>query len=220
MARFHWGRSLPLAGMISLMTGMLVAFSFQPTLSAAATAANHRVARLSTASCDGTLPAGTAVGVASTSDDDGYWVANSQGLVVACGDAQNYGGLNSPPNEPIVGIAATPDGGGYYLVAADGGIFTYGDASFQGSAGDRVLNEPVVGMAVDLRTGGYWLVASDGGIFSFNAPFYGSTGAMVLHKPIVGMAVDTSTGGYWLVAADGGIFSFHAPFTGRPAPWC
>jgi hypothetical protein len=215
MARIHCGRSVPLvAGMISLLTAVLSAFSLQ-SMPSAATTVNHRaVALVSTATCSGTLPAGTVVGVASTSDDDGYWVVNDQGLVVACGDAQNFGGLTSPPNEPIVGIAATPDGGGYYLVAADGGIFTYGDASFQGSAGALVLNEPVVGMAVDPRTGGYWLVASDGGIFSFNARFYGSTGAMVLNKPIVGLAVDPRTGGYWLVASDGGIFSFNAPFYG------
>jgi hypothetical protein len=133
---------------------------------------------------------------------------------VACGDAQNFGGLTSVLNNPIVGIAATPDGGGYYLVASDGGVFTFGDALFQGSTGALRLNKPVVGMAVDPATGGYWLVASDGGIFTFNAPFYGSTGSMTLNKPIVGMAPDTATGGYWLVASDGGIFSFNAPFKG------
>ena len=92
------------------------------------------------------------------------------------GDAQSFGGLTSPPNNPIVGIAATPDGGGYYLVASDGGVFTFGDAVYQGSTGAIRLNKPVVGMAVDPSTGGYWLVASDGGIFSFNAPFRAQRG--------------------------------------------
>ena len=164
--------------------------------------------------CNGTLPTDTVIGMAATKDDGGYWVANNQGLVVACGDAQNFGGLDSALNSPIVGIAATPDGGGYYLVASDGGVFTFGDALFQGSTGALRLNKPVVGMAVDQATGGYWLVASDGGIFSFNALFQGSTGAMILNKPIVGMAPDAATGGYWLVASDGGIFSFNAPFKG------
>ena len=172
------------------------------------------VAHASASSCSGALPSGTIIGSAATNDDGGYWIANNQGLVVACGDATNFGGLTGVPDAPIVGIAATPDGGGYYLVASDGGIFTFGDAAFQGSAGKIRLTRPVVGMAVDPRTGGYWLVASDGGIFSFNAPFYGSTGSMRLNQPIVGMAPDVNTGGYWLVASDGGIFAFTAPFEG------
>jgi hypothetical protein len=167
-----------------------------------------------TSTCSGTVPAGTVIGMAATKDDGGYWIANDQGLVLACGDATNFGGLTSTLNAPIVGIAATPDGGGYYLVASDGGIFTFGDAVFQGSTGAHRLNKPVVGMAVDPNTGGYWLVASDGGIFSFNAPFHGSTGSMALNEPIVGMTADAVTGGYWLVASDGGIFAFSAPFNG------
>ena len=151
-------------------------------------AADHSIGHASSATCNGALPTGTVIGVAATSDDGGYWVANDQGLVVACGNAQTFGGVTSILNNPIVGIAATPDGGGYYLVASDGGVFAFGDAVYQGSTGALKLNKPVVGMAVDPTTGGYWLVASDGGIFSFNAPFHGSTGAMTLNKPIVGMA--------------------------------
>jgi ribosomal protein L24E len=165
------------------------------------------VAHASSSTCDGTFPAGTVVGMAATSDDGGYWIANSQGLVVACGDASNHGGVNGAPNRPIVGIAATPDGGGYDLVASDGGIFTFGDAAFHGSTGALELNKPVVGMAT-APGGGYWLVASDGGIFAFgSAQFYGSTGALHLNKPVVGMATAPG-GGYWLVASDGGIFAF------------
>jgi hypothetical protein len=73
----------------------------------------------SSSTCSGSLQAGTVIGLAATSDDAGYWVANNQGLVVACGDAPNLGGLTAPPKKPIVGIAATPDGGGYYLVASE-----------------------------------------------------------------------------------------------------
>jgi hypothetical protein len=179
-----------------------------------ALAADHSLSHGGFPACNGMLPGGSVVGIASTADDGGYWIVNNQGLVVACGDAQNFGGLTSPPNKPIVGMAATPDGGGYYLVASDGGVFTFGDAVFQGSTGAMRLNEPVVGMAVDPTTGGYWLVASDGGIFSFKAPFYGSAGSLTLKNAVVGMAPDVGTGGYWLVASDGGIFAFNAPFQG------
>jgi hypothetical protein len=164
--------------------------------------------------CDGTLPTGTVVGIAATSDDGGYWIANNEGLVVACGDASNFGSLAITPNRPIVGIAATPEGGGYYLVASDGGVFAFGDADFQGSTGAMQLNKPVVGMVADPGTGGYWLVASDGGIFAYNAPFYGSTGSMRLNQPVVGMAESNGGNGYWLVASDGGIFAYDAPFYG------
>jgi hypothetical protein len=166
------------------------------------------------ATCNGTLAAGTVVGIAATSDDGGYWIANNQGLVVACGDAQDFGNLPTTSNRPIVGIAATTDGGGYYLVASDGGVFTFGDATFQGSTGGMQLNRPMVGMAVDPSTGGYWLVASDGGIFAYDAPFYGSTGSLTLNQPIVGMAESDDGNGYWLVATDGGIFAYNAPFYG------
>ena len=164
--------------------------------------------------CDGTLPTGTVVGLAATSSDGGYWIANKQGLVVACGDAPDFGNLPTAPVRPIVGIAATPDGGGYYLVGSDGGVFSFGDAHFQGSASEMTLNRPVVGIAVDRATGGYWLVASDGGIFAYNAPFYGSTGALKLNQPVVGIAESNRGTGYWLVASDGGIFAYNAPFYG------
>jgi len=183
-------------------------------LTSAAAPSGHEVSHAASTSCGGTLPAGTVVGIAATKDDGGYWIADNAGVVVACGDATDFGGLTTTPAQPIVGIAATPDGGGFYLVASDGGVFTFGDAVFQGSTGAIRLNKPVVGMAVDPSTGGYWLVASDGGIFSFNAPFYGSTGSMTLNRPVVGMAESNGGSGYWLVASDGGIFSFKAPFYG------
>ena len=201
-----------IAVVLCLLVAPLVIFSGVSPVGT--TLADYLGGRASSATCSGSLQAGTVIGMAATSDDDGYWVANNEGLVVACGDAQNFGSLTSIPNSPIVGIDATPNRGGYYLVASDGGVFTFGDAVFQGSTGALRLNKPVVGMAVDARSGGYWLVASDGGIFSFNAPFYGSTGSITLNKPIVGMAPDVGTGGYWLVASDGGIFSFNAPFYG------
>ena len=52
--------------------------------------------------------------MAATYDDGGYWIANSQGTVLACGNARAFGGLTTIPNRPVVGIAATFDGGGYY----------------------------------------------------------------------------------------------------------
>src|SRR5580704_8442816 len=115
-------------------------------------------------SCNAFLPSGSVIGMATTPDDGGYWVASNFGEVVSCGDAINYGSLPTTPNRPIVGIATTPDGGGFWLVASDGGIFTFGDAQFFGSTGALHLNQPIVGMAAAPTGNGYWLVASDGGI--------------------------------------------------------
>ncbi|HXW39291.1 MAG TPA: CAP domain-containing protein [Acidimicrobiales bacterium] len=156
------------------------------------------------------------VGMASTSDGQGYWLARADGAVSTHGDAVAYGDMSGQPlNAPITHIVATPDGRGYWLVAQDGGIFSFGDARFFGSMGGQHLNAPVVSMAPTPDGGGYWLVAQDGGIFSFgDARFLGSMGDQHLNQPVVGMAVDPATGGYWLVATDGGIFAYGAPFDG------
>jgi hypothetical protein len=150
------------------------------------------------------------VGMATTGDDGGYWLAAADGGIFSFGPSAGFfgsaGGIHL--NKPIVGMAATSDAGGYWMVATDGGIFSYGDAQFYGSTGGMTLNKPIVGMAVDPATGGYWLVAADGGIFAYNAPFYGSTGSLHLNKPIVGMVAAPKGNGYWLVASDGGIFAY------------
>jgi hypothetical protein len=151
-----------------------------------------------------------AVGIASTPNGGGYWVASANGGVFSFGNATFYNSLAGIRlAQPIVGIAARPDGGGYWLVAADGGIFAFGDAGYYGSMGGHPLTRPVVGIASTPDGRGYWEVASDGGIFAFgDAGFYGSMGAKPLNKPVVGIAPTPNGRGYWEVASDGGIFSF------------
>jgi hypothetical protein len=155
-------------------------------------------------------PGSPVVGVATTPDGLGYWLATKDGDVLNAGDAQLYGSMAGKHlSSPVVGIAATPGGHGYWLVAADGGIFAFGDAHFHGSTGSRRLNKPIVGIAATPDGNGYWMVASDGGIFAFgDAHFHGSTGSRRLNKPIVGIAATPDGNGYWMVASDGGIFAF------------
>jgi len=150
------------------------------------------------------------VGVAGTSWEGGYVVADASGRLFTMGDAGFYGDeTGNLLSKPIVGMAAAPGGGGYWEVASDGGIFAFGGAGFFGSTGSLTLSKPIVGMAAAPGGGGYWEVASDGGIFSFgDAGFFGSTGSLTLSKPVVGMAATPDGAGYWLVASDGGIFSF------------
>ena len=155
-------------------------------------------------------PPPVGVGMASTLDGKGYWVAAADGGIFSYGDAPYYGSAGGIVlNRPIVGMGATPTHKGYWLVATDGGIFNYGDARYYGSTGAISLNKPIVGMTSTHDGKGYWLVAADGGIFSYgDAGYYGSTGAITLNKPIVGMAATPDGRGYWLVASDGGIFAF------------
>ncbi len=158
-----------------------------------------------------------ATNPASTTADQGYWLASADGGVFSEGDAGFYGSLGSLHLQgPIVAMAAAPDGKGYWLAAMDGGVFAFGDAPFYGSMGGTPLNKPIVGMASTPDGKGYWLVAADGGIFSFgDARFDGSMGGSPLAEPVTGMAATSDGGGYWLVAADGGIFAFgDAPFDG------
>ena len=155
------------------------------------------------------LPARTDyVGIASTKDGGGYWVAKGDGGIFSFGDAKFYGSAGgTATKEPAMGISPTTDHGGYFLAGADGGVFTYGDAAFQGSMGGKALNQHVVGIASS-ASGGYRLVATDGGVFTFGASFHGSMGGKALNAPVVGIASTPSGNGYWLVASDGGMFAF------------
>jgi hypothetical protein len=155
-------------------------------------------------------PGSAVVGVASTPDGYGYWLALKGGGVRAAGDAHLYGSMaKARLNSPIVGIAATANGHGYWLVAGDGGVFGFGNAHYYGSVGGTSISQPIVGMAATPDGRGYWLVSAGGAIFTFgDARAFGSLGTMHLNRPIVGLAATGDGRGYWMVAADGGIFAF------------
>jgi hypothetical protein len=92
------------------------------------------------------------VGIASTSQGNGYWTVPASGsTVLSAGDAPVSGFL--PPTR-AVGVVADPDGHGYWVVGADGGVFAFAGAPFLGSMGGRHLNAPVVGMAPTGNGGG------------------------------------------------------------------
>jgi dienelactone hydrolase len=163
----------------------------------------------STAVLDSRWYAGpSVVGMASTADGRGYWVASSDGTVRHFGDAPALGGF-SEPNVSIAAIVASPDHRGYWLVTGDGSVHAYGDAVNHGSADHFRLRAPIVSMAADPVTGGYWLLGGDGGVFSFAAPFYGSTGNIRLNAPAVGMVSTADGKGYYFVASDGGVFAYN-----------
>lgn len=88
------------------------------------------------------------VGIASSPDGGGYWLAGADGGIFSFGDAAFHGSAGSLNlHAPIAAIQTTPDGGGYRLVASDGGVFCFGDAEFDGSAGGLPLVAAVRGAA-------------------------------------------------------------------------
>jgi len=169
-------------------------------------------------------PGDTAVGIASTTDGMGYWIATARGYVLApCfGDANPYGQMGGKRlNAPIVGITATSDGKGFWLVASDGGVFAFGDASFYGSMGGKPLNAPVVGMAATSDGGGYWLAAADGGAFAFGDARFGGSYVGVLQpgEPVVAIAslpIEAPNEHYIMATAKGDVAAFG--FTGGSFP--
>jgi GH25 family lysozyme M1 (1,4-beta-N-acetylmuramidase) len=147
------------------------------------------------------------VGIASTADGGGYWIAKGDGGMFSFGDAKFYGSAgNLHLTMPAVGVATTSDEKGYWIGASDGGLFAFGDAPFLGSMGGKKINGPVVGLA-GTKTG-YWLAGDDGGVYGFGNAFYGSMGGKKLNAPVSGIAATPTGHGYWLVAKDGGVFAF------------
>jgi hypothetical protein len=148
------------------------------------------------------------VGIASTSDGNGYWLVASDGGVFCYGDAAFYGSTGSKTlNKPIVALVPTIDGKGYWLVASDGGVFAFGDASYHGSTASLKLNAPVVGMVRTFDGKGYWLVGADGGVFAFgDATFQGSLAGHPPASPVIGVAPSGDNHGYWLVTAKGVVY--------------
>ena len=156
------------------------------------------------------------VGIASTQDGQGYWMAATDGGVFNYGDAGFFGSLGAIHlNQPIVGIAGNNAtvGQGYWMVASDGGSLHLRRCPvLRLSRTGSHLNQPVVGMAATpdgerLLAGGQPTAASSR---TATPGFYGSHGvASHLNEPIVGMAADTereAATGWW--PADGGIFTY------------
>jgi hypothetical protein len=65
---------------------------------------------------------GYPVAMAASPDGKGYWIVDSDGAVLAFGDAAFQGSMGGLPlNAPVTGVASTADGKDYWLAACDGG---------------------------------------------------------------------------------------------------
>jgi DNA-binding beta-propeller fold protein YncE len=165
-------------------------------------------------------PTHDVVGITSTADNGGYWLAGADGGVFGFGDAPYLGSLpgDGVSAHDIVDVASTNDGAGYWLVGADGGVFSFGAAHYYGSLpGSGITASDVVGLAATPDGGGYWLVTSDGTVYNYgDATDYGNLPRDDVSVSDIKAIAATGDGhGYWLVGADGGVFSFgDAPFEG------
>ena len=148
------------------------------------------------------------VGMASSPDGHGYWIATASGTVFGFGDAVAYASALSPKGH-VVAIVPSGVGVGYWLACSTGAVVAFGDASLRGSPNERALSTPIVAMAATPDARGYWLAASGGRVFGFgDAHLYGSATAELDNDHVVAMA-DTPDGkGYWLAASDGQVFPF------------
>jgi hypothetical protein len=103
-----------------------------------------------------------AVGIASTGDAHGYWVAQSDGTVTSFGDAPQLPFTH--PASPVRAIVASATGSGYFLLEADGVVLGFGDAHVAGPAPRLAAGAQAVGLLPAPGQAGYLVLDSAGGL--------------------------------------------------------
>jgi hypothetical protein len=169
------------------------------------------------------------VGMASTPDGQGYWLAQADGGgywlvsqdggVYAFGDAGYYGslpGIGITPFGVVVGLIPTPDGHGYWLLGADGGVFAFGDAAFYGAPTNGVA---VTSLLATPNGKGYTALPANGDAplneGDAAVPAGRAAGPMTLDALISGGTITSNALGLWEVSTDGGVYTIgDAPFFG------
>ena len=153
----------------------------------------------------GKFPPAPVVGMASRSNDDGYWLALRSGRVLRFGEARLHGRVTRK-NAKIVGMAPTPSGRGYWLVAKHGQVAAFGDASKHGRVEKGAAT--VAGIIPTPSGKGYWVYGTGGEVFAFgDAEHLGDRVGKSLPSPIAGGAASGSDG-YWLVTRSGDVYAF------------
>ncbi len=148
------------------------------------------------------------VGMASHGND-GYWLVNSGGNVLAFGSALAEGDLTvdaaGEPSGEVVGMATTPSGHGYWLAADDGKVYGFGDTNVGVSDTRTGDADPVVGIAAGDGDGG-WVVTTSGRVQAFgSSPNFGS--AMGVGE-VIGIVASATGQGYFVFTAAGAVSAF------------
>ncbi len=143
------------AGVVGLATGLVVSIGIAaPSIAGAQASQTSR----------SMVAAGQVRGPGS-----GYWLARSNGAVLAFGKATGLGPASTAARH-IIGIVSTPDSRGYWLVSSAGVVLAFGDAVAHSSPRAQHLEKPIVGIASSPNGRGYWLVASGGRVFALEMP--------------------------------------------------
>jgi outer membrane protein assembly factor BamB len=105
------------------------------------------------------------VGMATTTDGNGYWLVTSSGHVYGYGDAISYPAIAHV--HPIKGIVGAPYDG-YWLYTAYGNVYSSSGTRWYGSPHASGAHVPsIVGMAATPDGRGYWLASSSGRVYAY-----------------------------------------------------
>lgn len=140
------------------------------------------------------------VGMASTVDGRGYWLASSSGRAYAFGDAPKL--RASAQGHRIAGIVTDPRRG-YWLFTASGNVYRGSGAGWFGSAAARHAQTPIVGMASTADGRGYWMVSWSGRVYAFGDANKVRGASPV--RSVAGIVADPR-GGYWLFSTSGNVY--------------
>ncbi|MCB0990726.1 MAG: hypothetical protein KDB16_07095 [Acidimicrobiales bacterium] len=169
----------------------------------------------------GDLSARTYIHIEPTWDGRGYWLLDSNGIVITQGNATSYGHVTTPlePGERVSTMASTPDSRGYWIFTNRGRVLPFGNAPDIGDLLGFDLDGEIIASTSSPSGRGAYMIGSDGGVFALgDARFAGSVPQVLpgvaLDQPVVGLVADPDGSGYWMVAADGGVFAFEAPYRG------
>ncbi len=164
---------------------------------------------------DSTVPPVPETAPAPKATAVGYWIASSQGAVLALGDSPPANTSANPQAPRVVAAQATPSGNGLWLLQADGTVRAFGDADVD-TLPDAAAGKSFVGLSPTPTGAGYFVATSDGSVFGIgdaNAAIVSPPPPIV--SPIVGVVATASGGGLWLVAQDGSVYAYgDAPFVG------
>jgi RHS repeat-associated protein len=174
-----------------------------------------------------TAPGGTvcpnqpAIGIAATTNMQGYWIATGGGGVFAFGNAVYTPSNPMAPGHSgtIVAVAAAQHTSeGYWLLSSSGQVYAYGGAGYFGGTPPlfTAVGEKIVAMATTTTGGGYWLVSNYGEVWGYGAA-YAHMGGFSNPGPGLGttpydwysaIGAGTPGAGFWMVRTHGTIYSY------------
>ncbi len=151
-------------------------------------------------------PAGSAaVGIATTHDAEGYWIAQADGTVTNFGDAPPL--RFEKPTSAVVGIASTGSGLGYWLLESNGTVLGLGDAKGYGNTSGLSAADPAIGIAAVPGDKGYVVMSASGKVFGFGSAA-AVHGAVKLPAGSRAVGVALETGGLEVLASNGDAVSW------------